>query len=407
MRKLLTFLIALAVTVGVAASSFGQGFNGGGFNIGLGPFLPGGGYQGPGDIVSGATEWYGLRAYSSADRGNKLINACNIADAACADISSDASTGKLTNFASVGGTTCSYAISSGTYTTATGAVSLTMASGPGLASTNILGVTNFTGTGNASQLSGVYTAASGTTGTTVNFTAATGLGTISITGGTLSVCSIKSFYDRSGALSCSAAACDMTTSAIANRAFLIGSCINSLPCAVFGGAAFYGTAAVLGTWTSGSVSSVALRTGLFTTAGFIQSYGTTAGSQASINFRALANAIQMFQGSSGQFISNITDSNFHALQAIFNGASGNLMCGGSAGTSCSTAGTNNAINPGTTATGANSFLCIGVNASGICSLLNSPLVGLLTETGTWKGIVFSGTQQTNITSNEYAFWGPF
>ena len=36
------------------------------------------GYTGPGDIVSGAKVWYGLRAYNAADRGNKLVNVCNV-----------------------------------------------------------------------------------------------------------------------------------------------------------------------------------------------------------------------------------------------------------------------------------------------------------------------------------------
>jgi hypothetical protein len=44
MRKLLTFLIALAgIVLGVCSPSSAQGFNGGGFNIGLGPFASGGG----------------------------------------------------------------------------------------------------------------------------------------------------------------------------------------------------------------------------------------------------------------------------------------------------------------------------------------------------------------------------
>lgn len=53
-------------------------------------------YVGPGDIVASASVWYGLRAYSSADRGNKLINLCTPADAHCEDETSDATTGALT-----------------------------------------------------------------------------------------------------------------------------------------------------------------------------------------------------------------------------------------------------------------------------------------------------------------------
>src|SRR5258708_7802345 len=44
MRKLLTFLIALAaIVVAVVSPVSAQGFNGGGFNVGQGPFASGGG----------------------------------------------------------------------------------------------------------------------------------------------------------------------------------------------------------------------------------------------------------------------------------------------------------------------------------------------------------------------------
>lgn len=65
----------------------------------------GGGYTGPGDVVASATAWYGFRAYNSADRGNRLLNVCNVADAACADLSSDASTGALV-ISTIGGSSC-------------------------------------------------------------------------------------------------------------------------------------------------------------------------------------------------------------------------------------------------------------------------------------------------------------
>lgn len=63
-------------------------------------------YSGPGNIVAGATAWYGLRAYSAADRGNPLLNVCNVADVACADLSSDATTGAIV-ISAIGGSSCS------------------------------------------------------------------------------------------------------------------------------------------------------------------------------------------------------------------------------------------------------------------------------------------------------------
>ena len=56
----------------------------------------GGVYAGPGNVVSGASAWWGIRAYSTATRGNKVANVCNStggADVGCADMFSDATTG--------------------------------------------------------------------------------------------------------------------------------------------------------------------------------------------------------------------------------------------------------------------------------------------------------------------------
>jgi hypothetical protein len=50
-------------------------------------------YQGPGDVVSGASAFWGLRAYNAAYAAaqSKLINACLPLDALCTDINSDTS----------------------------------------------------------------------------------------------------------------------------------------------------------------------------------------------------------------------------------------------------------------------------------------------------------------------------
>jgi hypothetical protein len=78
-----------------------------------GPMFPGPGdrtrtatYTGPGDVVASAAAWWGLRAYSAATRGNPAINVCNVADVACADMSTDATTGALV-VTTVGGSSCS------------------------------------------------------------------------------------------------------------------------------------------------------------------------------------------------------------------------------------------------------------------------------------------------------------
>ena len=44
-------------------------------------------YTGPGNIVSGALAWWGLRAYSGATAGTKAVNICRASDSTCTDIS--------------------------------------------------------------------------------------------------------------------------------------------------------------------------------------------------------------------------------------------------------------------------------------------------------------------------------
>lgn len=83
-------------------------------------------------------------------------------------------------------------ISSGTYNSSTGAVSLTLAS-PGInfVTGSPIVISGLTGTGSVASLNGTYASTAAATGsggnqvTTVTYTAATGLGSITITGGTL------------------------------------------------------------------------------------------------------------------------------------------------------------------------------------------------------------------------------
>jgi hypothetical protein len=92
MRKLLTFLIALAVLVVVnlsvpASAQYGCKSFGRQGGTGCNSIIPPS-FQGPGDIVSGAYGWWGMRAYTLAKAGTKIANICNAADASCADVNS-------------------------------------------------------------------------------------------------------------------------------------------------------------------------------------------------------------------------------------------------------------------------------------------------------------------------------
>ena len=228
----------------------------------------------------------------------------------------------------------------------------------------------------------------------------------------LTTCVIKIWYDQSGSLACSSAACDASQATVANMPTLTFSCVNSLPCAVFNG-----TSDVLASPTSFPVTAsggtmtyvtVSIRTANFTTAGGILDIGGSGG-HLQLNYRQLASAVQVFNGTGGIFTSNITDSNYHVLQAVFNGASSVLYCGGSAGTSCSTSGTSNSLSPGTTGNtpGTAPVLCIGAVTSGASTCTASFLSGQVTEVVAYNSTVFSGTQLSNMNANEYGFWGPF
>ena len=95
MRRL---LVIFGLTLALASSALAQSNIIGGGVLGDVKVASGGGYTGPGDIVSGADDWYGLRAYNSATRGNALINVCNSTggtDQGCSDMSSDPTTGAL------------------------------------------------------------------------------------------------------------------------------------------------------------------------------------------------------------------------------------------------------------------------------------------------------------------------
>lgn len=91
-RLLAPFLAALLATAPIRASAQLP-------LLGVGPgtlatSAPAG-YTGPGDIVTGAIMWWGLRAYSTATRGNNAANICLPLDASCINVATDATTGAL------------------------------------------------------------------------------------------------------------------------------------------------------------------------------------------------------------------------------------------------------------------------------------------------------------------------
>lgn len=101
MQKLLALLSCLLLAGSASAQRMLPLGAGGTFTAGTPPS-----FTGPADIVASPLMWFGLRAMSTADRGNRLVNVCIPADATCADLSSDATTGALV-ISSIGGSSCS------------------------------------------------------------------------------------------------------------------------------------------------------------------------------------------------------------------------------------------------------------------------------------------------------------
>lgn len=81
MRRLINLVLCFVLCAGVASAQ-DIIMNG----VGSGGVVPVS-YLGPGDVVSGATAFYGLRAYSAATIGNKVINIRRASDNATSDIS--------------------------------------------------------------------------------------------------------------------------------------------------------------------------------------------------------------------------------------------------------------------------------------------------------------------------------
>lgn len=107
MRRYLALLPVPLFLAALLCFAQGQGLS----MMGVGGYMKapsGSSYTGPGDIVSGWSYWYGVRAFSAATLGNALVNVCNSTggtDVGCADLSSNATTGNLVA-ATVGGITC-------------------------------------------------------------------------------------------------------------------------------------------------------------------------------------------------------------------------------------------------------------------------------------------------------------
>lgn len=171
--------IPLGPTVGRATALSGGATPLAGFSVFEGAYAGVNSPQSPVQLVGSYGQVMGYRLGSGA----RIVVACspnliNLAgDPISSQVSWDFVNQQLEPYTST-------TISSGTYNGTTGAVSMVTAAAHGLNPGDTFEISGMTGTGSFANLNGEWTATAGTTGTTLNFVAATGL-TLTITGGTL------------------------------------------------------------------------------------------------------------------------------------------------------------------------------------------------------------------------------
>lgn len=189
------------------------------------------------------------------------------------------------------------------------------------------------------------------------------------------ICTAKTIYDQSGG------GHDVTQATAANRFYFIPSCIGSLPCLM-------NNANVQVGYYSATLSATTNQP--FTISGVFDITSGTNYAFASNNTTGVylnadtSGQYTMYAGTNQRFTA--TWSAFHAVQAIYNGASSIGYVDGVS---------NSLSSPGTN--GMATTMEIGWVATG------SP-VGYWTELGPWPS-AFSGGEESAMNSNQHAAWG--
>lgn len=196
-------------------------------------------------------------------------------------------------------------------------------------------------------------------------------------------CTIKIWYDQSGAMQCSAGTvCDLTNSTIANRPTFIVSCINSKPCARFAAASSQVLNAVSGTNNVNqpfTVSYISQQTAGFTTNGDVLWAG---GGTMQVGYGANVNTAFMYLASSAPEVT-AANSTFHAVQNVANDTSSDIYVDGST----------NTVSPGTSII--NGTYQIGGN---------NFITGDIFEVGVWAS-AFSSGNKSAMNTNQHSRGG--
>lgn len=333
-------------------------------------------YTGPGDIVTSATAWYGLRAYNAAyaTGSNKSINVRRASDNATSDIvilSSGALDIASANTFATTDATC------------TGTIASTTLSCVSASSTPHVGST-LTGAGitQPSYITACGTFTAGTGTCTLNAAQTVSVGeTITMQYGLY----VTKIYDQSGGGNCSGA-CDIAQATAGNQPQLLPVCVGALPCIDFSTTSiFFFVTQTLSSTTIVSMSIVGRRYSI--RGGFPQTLFSTvnAGNQEEVGFTASANTVYVFSGSN--VTATAADASFHAFQMV-------------AGTSAvaNVDGTETTGNSGANA----ATTRINIGASGTNG---NPCTGCyFGEAGAWTA-TFSSGNRSSMCHNQFTYWG--
>jgi len=340
------------------------------------------GYRGPGDIVSGATAWYGLRAYSAAYAASlgKAINLRRASDSVACDVLV-ASTGRLgltsatCNSSTQGGITPAAFAGTDATATCSATASTTLACTGASSTPHALDPISGTGITQPAYIVSCGTFTGGAGSCTMNLAQTVASVTVTFQVALF----VAKAYDQSGGTN------DAVQATTANQPLFLSTCVGTstnLPCLVFYNLLQVLQATITSTaFTTLTYSFVAIRTGQFTTFGGIANLGT----QTVVGgFGNAANTAVIYAGT--VVTSAAADNAWHAVQEAFNGASSVINVDGSSST----------VNPGTVSTGLTSLQWGDTTTAP---------TGASTEMGMWGAVVFNSTQISNMHTNQSAYWG--
>lgn len=325
------------------------------------------GYTGPGDVVSGATVWYGLRAYNAA-YATGSNNAVNVRRA------SDNTTTNIVILANGNLDTATAASFAGTDATCTGTISSTTLTISSCASGTLHVNDPISGTGiNAPA----YITAIGTCGAPPGTCTLNASQTVSV-GETITAqvaLFVATLYDQSGNGK------NATQATTADQPQLLPACLSSgtLPCIEFLGSATQRLVATITTVTqpySASCASfnstVAGTKSCFGSAGFLGGYNST-------NAEIFAGTLAPFAGAA--------QTAYHNIQFLFNSTTSIINLDGT---------DSGSLSAGTAATSTS----LSVGSANTTDYLTGPWL----EFGLWP-LAFTSGNRTSLCHNQYAYWG--